>query len=180
MIRLLFAELSLALGYLAFRSSEAAAIVNPDYFLVTLILPIVLYVRNSNPYPLWVFALAVAMTLPHYLPSSELFKSFLDFMFFLTGDEKFRVLQLTLHARSPEVAFIFAISSLYVSSEVYSSAIIKRKIYGEFPAAPLSAITLLISSSIFIVYRGIPKVDNAFVLGVMGVAMLILYAVMRR
>ena len=180
MIRLIFAEASVLLAYLSLRESEVAMVVNPDYFLLLSLVPIMLFSARRNPYPFGLFVLLSILSIPHYLPNSELFHSSLDLAYFLTGSEAVRILESVVASRSVNPIYILAIASLYVSSEVYTSAIRKREIYGGFPAVQPAILVLVISLIPAFIYGFMPSYPDAFYLGVAGAILILIYAVVRK
>ena len=180
MIRLLLAEVSVVVTYASLKESEVAMVVNPDYFLLLLLIPVILFSAGRNPYPFGFFALLSILSLPHYIPNSELFHSSLDLAYFLTGSESAKILEGLVSSRRVDVIYVFLIASLYVTSEVYTSALKKKGVYGRFPTVQPLVVVFALSLLPLLIYKLIPLYPEAFYVGVAGVVLLLVYAVVRR
>lgn len=180
MINLVLAEMSVIVTYLSLTQSEFSMIVNPDYFLLLLLIPLLLFSTKRSPYPFGLFALLSALTIFHYLPNSELFHSSLDLAYFLTGSEKVKILEKIVASRSVNPLYLMLISAFYVSSEVYESALRKKKAYENFPDLQASLLSLFLSLLPVLFYKLIPTYPEAFYIGIAGVILILTYSVVRR
>ncbi|ADC65413.1 hypothetical protein Ferp_1259 [Ferroglobus placidus DSM 10642] len=180
MINLLFAELSVVVTYFSLKQSEISMIVDPDYFLLLLLIPLLLFSAKRNPYPFGFFVLLSILTVFHYLPNSELFHSSLDLAYFLTGSENAKILEKIVSSRGVDPIYLMLISAFYVSSEVYESASRKKKTYENFPELQASLLSLFLSLLPVLFYKLIPTYPEAFYVGIAGVILILIYSVVRR